>query len=258
MSKLKRIRREAIRFGDPEFDRGYMEWGFHDQDTQIGEAQAILNILHLTEPANILDLACGIGRHAIQWASQGHHVTGVDISETFISAAQNAARQAGVTVNFRVADIKTLETEKPFDVVTWIEKPFFHDGMSLAIHRVLVSGGCFIGDVRNPEHPKVKRTAQNQRTWREEHGIFYLERHERNEKKGVREDVWIKIDPGNEVIEERRLVNDIQSCLSRNLHTARDELSRAGFQDIKFRTMEGKEFQGGEEPYWLWIVARKL
>ena len=84
VSKLKRIRREAIRFGDAEFDRDYMEWGFHDQDTQIGEAQAVLNILQLTKPVNILDLACGVGTHAIHWARQGHRVTGVDISETFI------------------------------------------------------------------------------------------------------------------------------------------------------------------------------
>jgi SAM-dependent methyltransferase len=257
VSKLKRIRREAIRFGDPEFDRDYVEWGFHDQDTQIGEAQAVLNILQLTRPVNILDLACGVGTHATHWARQGHRVTGVDISETFISEAQKAARRAGVSVNFRVADIKTLEYEERFDVVTWIEKPFFHDGMSMAIHRFLIPGGCFIGDVRNPEHPKVKRMAQNQRTWREENGIFYLERHERNEEEGTLEDVWIRIDPDNDVIEERFLINDIRSCVSRNLHTAMDELSRAGFRDTELRTMEGEVFHSGEEPYWLWIVARK-
>jgi len=72
------------------------------------------------------------------------------------------------------------------------------------------------------------------------------------------EDVWIRIDPDNEVIEERFLVNDIRSCISRNLHTAMDELSRVGFRDIELRTMEGEVFQSGEEPYWLWIVARKL
>ncbi len=58
MSKFRRTRREKIRYGDPEFDSRYVEWGFHDRETQIGEARAIL------------DLACGIGTHAIYWAGQ--------------------------------------------------------------------------------------------------------------------------------------------------------------------------------------------
>jgi hypothetical protein len=90
-----------------------------------------------------------------------------------------------------VADVKTLEYEEQFDLVTWIEKPFFHDGMSMAIHRFLIPGGCFIGGVRNPEHPKVRKKAQNQHTWREENGIFYLERHERKEAEGILEALLI-------------------------------------------------------------------
>jgi len=41
------------------------------------------------------------------------------------------------------------------------------------------------------------------------------------------------------------------------LQTALDELSKAGFKGIELRTAEGEVFKGGEEPYWLWIVARK-
>jgi 2-polyprenyl-3-methyl-5-hydroxy-6-metoxy-1,4-benzoquinol methylase len=164
MSKWKRTRKEAIRYGEPDFDTGYIEWGFHDRATQLGEARAVLDILHPARPFNILDLACGIGTHAVYWAQQGHRVTGVDLSETFIAEARDAARRARVSVDFSVADIMTLEFVEQFDVVTWIEKPSFHDTMPAAIHRFLVPGGCFISDVRNPEHLKVKRKAQEQRT----------------------------------------------------------------------------------------------
>jgi SAM-dependent methyltransferase len=257
VSKFKRIRREAIRYGDPEFDRHYIEWGFHDRETQIGEARSILDILRPTGPVTILDLACGIGTHAIYWAEQGHHVTAVDISETFIAEAHKAASRLGVSVDLWVADIKTLEFVEQFDVVTWIEKPHFHDDMPAAIYRFLVPGGYFIGDVRNPEHPKVKYKAHGYRTWREEGGIFYLERHESNAKAGVHEDVWIKIDPEREVIEEEFLIGDIWDGISRNLQTALDELPKVGFKDMELRTAEGEVFKGGEEPYWLWIVARR-
>jgi SAM-dependent methyltransferase len=205
----------------------------------------------------LLDLACGIGTHAVHWARHGHHGTGIDISQTFIARARDAARQAGVSVAFRFADIKALEYEEQFDVVTWIEKPFFYDDMSVALHRFLVPGGRFIGDVRNPNHPKVKQKARNQRTWYEENGIFYLERHEGNEEAGILEDVWIRIDTENGIVEETFLVNDIRSCISRSLHVAMDELSRAGFERIDLHTMDGKAFRGGNEPYWLWKVASK-
>jgi SAM-dependent methyltransferase len=257
VSKFRRTRREKIRYGDPEFDRHYVEWGFHDRETQIGEARAILDILQPAGPVNILDLACGIGTHAVYWAEQGHHVTAVDISETFIAEARKTASRSRVPVDWQVADIKTLEFVGRFDVVAWIEKPHFHDVMPAAIYRFLVPGGCFIGDVRNPEHPKVKRMIQDYRTWREEGGIFYLERHEGNEKTGIREDVWIRIDPEKEVVEEEFMVGDIRSDVSRNLQTALDALSRVGFKDIEVLTAEGEIFKGGEEPYWLWIVARK-
>ena len=257
MSKLRRIRREAIRCGEPEFDRHYIAWGFHDRETQIGEARAILDILRPAGPVTILDLACGISTHAIYWAEQGHRVTAVDISETFIAEARKAACRSGVSVDLRVADIQMLEFVGQFDVVTWIEKPHFHDDVPAAIYRFLVPGGYFIGDVRNPGHPKVKRMAQGYRTWREEGGIFYLERHESNAKADVHEDVWIKIDPEREVIEEEFLIGDVRSGISCNLQIALDELPKAGFKDIELRTAEGVAFNGGEESYWLWIVARR-
>jgi hypothetical protein len=84
-----------------------------------------------------------------------------------------------------------------------------------------------------------------------------LERHEANEEKGTHEDAWIRIDPEKGVIQEKFMISDIRSGVDRNLQTAMDTLPEAGFAAIELRTMEGKVFDGGEEPYWLWIVARK-
>jgi SAM-dependent methyltransferase len=257
MPPMKRIRRESSSFGDPDFDHEYIQKGFHDRGTQLKEAESVLRILRPEVPLRILDLACGIGTHAVEWAKHGHRVAGVDISETFIAHARNNAEREGVKVDFLVRDIKQLDYSAEFEVVTWIEKPDFHENMPEAIYRFLSPGGRFIGDIRNPEHPRIRFLAGSWRTWREENGVFHLERHDKDEEKGIMEDVWITIDPEREVIEEKSSANDIRCCASRSLQTAMEALPRAGFSDIELYTMEGPRFAGGEEPYWLWIVARK-
>ena len=85
---MKRVQSRMFRYGEADFDSDYLKWGFHDKDTQINEARSVLKLLDVKGPLRILDLACGTGRHAIYWAEQGHRVTGVDISETFIRIAK--------------------------------------------------------------------------------------------------------------------------------------------------------------------------
>jgi len=60
-------------------------------------------------PGRALDLACGVGRHAIFLAEHGWKVTAVDSSRVGIDILQQRAREAGVTVDVRVADLELLE-----------------------------------------------------------------------------------------------------------------------------------------------------
>src|SRR5215472_4115707 len=56
----------------------------------------------LPDGADILEVAPGPGYFAIEIAQLGRfHVTGLDISHTFVEIASENARQAGVSVNFR-------------------------------------------------------------------------------------------------------------------------------------------------------------
>ena len=56
-----------------------------------------------------LDLGCGQGRNAVWLASLGHDVTGVDQSDVAIEHAHAAAAQAGVDIDFVVADLVNWE-----------------------------------------------------------------------------------------------------------------------------------------------------
>lgn len=63
--------------------------------------------------ASILDVPCGAGRHSVEFARRGYNVVGVDLSRDSIEAARSSAKAANVPVDFRLADMRTVEG--PFD-----------------------------------------------------------------------------------------------------------------------------------------------
>ncbi len=80
------------------------------QDRDIAEAtlflQNLLAYLKLGQHQNILDIACGRGRHAIHLAEQGFSVTGIDLSPNSISFAQEEAKTKGLAAEFYVHDMR--------------------------------------------------------------------------------------------------------------------------------------------------------
>src|SRR5437588_6692919 len=74
--------------------------------------------LKVTPGTRVLDVACGTGNTAIPAAQAGAKVTGVDIAPNLIAQAQQRARQAGVTAEFREGDAEQLSfPDAAFDVV---------------------------------------------------------------------------------------------------------------------------------------------
>ncbi|MEO6794049.1 MAG: class I SAM-dependent methyltransferase [Mycobacterium sp.] len=57
----------------------------------------------------VLDPGTGPGHHAIHFAKHGCAATGIDVSETAVERARANALAAGVSVDFQVADAKTLD-----------------------------------------------------------------------------------------------------------------------------------------------------
>src|SRR5580693_6103849 len=60
------------------------------------------------EPADIADVACGIGTQLIGLASLGHRVTGSDISARAVSRARRECAAVGVQAGLLVADMRDL------------------------------------------------------------------------------------------------------------------------------------------------------
>ena len=60
-------------------------------------------------PGRALDIACGVGRHAIFLGKRGWDVTAVDSSRVGIEMLQQRAREAGITIDARVANLELSE-----------------------------------------------------------------------------------------------------------------------------------------------------
>jgi ubiquinone/menaquinone biosynthesis C-methylase UbiE len=70
--------------------------------------QEVEKILRLADfkGGDILDLACGPGRHAIPLSAKGHKVTGVDLTKWLLEKAETAAEKAGVQVEWIQEDMR--------------------------------------------------------------------------------------------------------------------------------------------------------
>lgn len=97
------------------FDSPFYHILYKDRDDT--EAQHFMdnltNYLNIPKHGEILDLACGKGRHSIYLNSLEYHVTGVDLSENSIEYAK---RFENKTLNFEVHDM-CQPYKKQFDAV---------------------------------------------------------------------------------------------------------------------------------------------
>jgi len=84
-----------------------------DQDCDF--LQALVG-LDGSRSAKLLDLACGVGRHALRMAQRGFTVIGVDFSEERIQYATAEANRLALTnCQFVVGDLRVLHLDTTFD-----------------------------------------------------------------------------------------------------------------------------------------------
>jgi len=121
-------------------------------DKQIA---ALVQMLALDSPLDILDLACGFGRHANRLAALGQRMTGVDLMPGFLDLARKDAQARGVTVDYRLGDMREIEFQDAFDRVLMLFTVFgyFRDEENLdvlkRVRRALRPGGLFAMDIQN-------------------------------------------------------------------------------------------------------------
>jgi SAM-dependent methyltransferase len=119
---------------------------------------AIAPLLAARDAVDVLDVGCGVGRHALFFAQQGFRARGIDGSAAGIERARRAAAAAGADVDYRVAEFTALPfPDAAFDhVVAW--HTLYHgdrDSVRLAlaeVARVLRPGGLLQCSMLSKRH----------------------------------------------------------------------------------------------------------
>ena len=78
------------------------------------------------QPGRALDLGCGTGAQAVHLARTGWEVTAVDVVPRALDTARRRADRAGVSVDFRRADVTRLEDLGLADVALAFDRGCFH------------------------------------------------------------------------------------------------------------------------------------
>lgn len=144
----------------PEVFRGELEARVEEGSE---EAAALLELLadeHDLAPASALDVACGIGRHAVALADRGLAVTGLDISPDYLERARERAGATGVeeSTTFVQCDMRELDAvDGHFDLVVnlWTSFGYFDEETNRAVlagmRERVADGGALVVEMSNKE-----------------------------------------------------------------------------------------------------------
>lgn len=167
------------------FDDTYLALWAHKLTTErtTQEAAGIQEILKLPADTPVLDLACGQGRLTVPLAQGGWQMTGLDYSPVLLARAQAAAVEAGVTISWHQADMRTLPeawTDRfaavinIFSAFGYFESNRENQRVLEEVHRVLQPGGHFL--IESNHRDNVMRQFQGHDWFEVGHLTVFTER----------------------------------------------------------------------------------
>ncbi len=126
-----------------------------------GEVAFLKRVLHAPREARVLDIACGLGRHAIPLAREaGWTICGADISRGLIEIAQMRALREGADAHFVHADARHIPWRRCFDAAYSVCEGAFgllgsdreHARFLASVHGALKPGARFVLSTMNAFH----------------------------------------------------------------------------------------------------------
>jgi SAM-dependent methyltransferase len=103
----------------------------------------------------VLDVGCGLGQHALEFARRGYLVVALDLALSMITRAAEEAQQRGLRINFLHKDIRDIGFEGTFDAIVCVGTTFgfFDDeqnrGVITRLAHALKPGGRLLLEVVN-------------------------------------------------------------------------------------------------------------
>lgn len=195
------------------------------------QVEQALALAAMEPPVRVLDMPCGVGRHALAFARLGCTVTAVDRTAAYLSEARARADELGLKIEFVQADMREFQRPEAFDLAVNLFTSFGYFEDPSEDVRVLANfsaslrpGGALVIDLAGKE---VLARDFQPRDWRElEDGTLILEERTISQDWGWIDTRWILVTDG-----ERR-----EYPLSLRLYGASDlkrALAEAGFEQIR-------------------------
>lgn len=237
---MKIIKEQYNRYGEEDYDIGYVNWGFDELDEQIIMAEKLEKLF----PANtekILDVACGIGRYHQTWLKSNYCVTGIDLSETFIKFAKEYNKEYE-KAKYIVCNFNDLDITNEFDVALWTDPVDLVGKPVNNIYKALKTGGRFIYEMWNENFYKYHQRKVGQ-TWTCENDVYKLVKNQYNAATSTTECEEIIFDVNNETMIYKKGFN----AKNVNAHCSIQILKASGFKNIRFVDYEGKLFDPSDQ-----------
>ena len=166
------------------FDEDYLRTlPFLTPQATQAEAEFVLDTMSLAPGAQVLDVGCGYGRHAMELAARGFHIVGLDLSTPLLVRGGEEAHRRGLTINFIRGDMRELDFENQFDGAYCLFSTFgyFDDETNKKtlqnIARALKPNGKILIEILNRDYVIADLPT---RVWWEGEGCVVLEEVELN------------------------------------------------------------------------------
>lgn len=240
---------------DEAFWEGFRSFMFPpEKDEEATEqVEQLLDLLYLPPNGQVLDVPCGVGRHAVELANRGFDVTAVDATAAYLETARERAREAAAEAEFVHEDMREFRRRASYDLVLNLYTSFGYfadrdedERTARNFHASLKPGGALVMDLTSKE---LLARDFEERTWDERNGAYVLEEHNVTDDWTWMENRWIVVDDG----ETREFE------VSHRLYSAaelRELLERVGFGEVSvYGDFAGSNYDETAER--MVVVARK-
>jgi SAM-dependent methyltransferase len=169
-------------FEDETFWRDFYPYIF-TPDRFSAAKEEVSQIIALTQcgEGRVLDLCCGPGRHAVEFAQCNFLVTGIDTSTFLLDRAREHGLAGGVSIEWILEDMRSFIRPAAFDLVCNLYNSFGyfqneHDDLQVLrnVHGSLKESGVMIIDVLGKE--RLARTWQSASCTEFPDGTLFLQR----------------------------------------------------------------------------------
>lgn len=166
------------------------------------EVSRMADWLQLPKGARLLDVGCGMGRHALALHDLGYKVTGMDLSEALLGEARN--HDAEESVHWKHGDMRRLPFEDAsFDATVNLFTSFGYFASEednavvlQQLRRVLRPGGKFLIDYLNPL--QVRQTLVPRTVRLDEQTGWEITEERQVDELWVRKHITIRLQDGSE------------------------------------------------------------